>query len=150
MDERCTIPRWLVFLTRVFLGASLIFSDHGAATSQELPGFLAYATKNGFQWYAAFLKDVVIPRTALFGTLVVVGELYAGIAMVLGFTTRLAAVVALFLFANYLCAKGRLPWTPVIDASDIVLSLVVLCTAAGRVLGIDEYLHRRFPRVLFW
>ena len=150
MNAEIGIPRWLVVLARVQLGASFIFSDHGTARPGELTGFLAYASQNAFGWYAAFLRAVVIPRSALFGTLVLVAELYAGIAMVLGVTTRLAAAVALFLLVNYLCAKGRMPWTPGIDASDIVLALVVMFTAAGRVLGIDRSLHRRFPGFPLW
>jgi thiosulfate dehydrogenase [quinone] large subunit len=150
VNPEIAIPRWLVVLTRVQLGASFIFSDHGSGSPGELTGFLRYASEHGFGWYAAFLRAVVIPRSALFGTLVLVAELYAGIAMVLGVTTRLAAAVALFLLVNYLCAKGRMPWIPGIDPSDIVLALIVMITAAGRVLGLDRFLHQRFPAVPLW
>ncbi len=80
----------------------------------------------------------------------IVAELYAGFAMIAGITTRMAAAVALFLLVNYLCAKGQMPWTPGIDASDILLTLIVFFAAAGRTFGIDRFLHDRFPQVPLW
>jgi hypothetical protein len=70
--------------------------------------------------------------------------------MLLGLTTRLASVVSIFLLLNYLFAKPSVIGIPGIDTADIVLSIVVLVTAAGRVFGIDHFLHRRFPRVPLW
>jgi uncharacterized membrane protein YphA (DoxX/SURF4 family) len=150
MQRSLPIPAWVLLLTRVTLGASFFFSDHGTGEPGELARFLAFAQKRGFGWYTRFLEAVVIPRTDLFGTLVLVGELYVGIALVLGVTTRLAAGVAIFLCLNYLCAKGQLPWGPGIDSSDILLALIVLVTAAGRTVGIDRFLADRFPRVPIW
>jgi hypothetical protein len=57
---------------------------------------------------------------------------------------------ALFLLFNYLCAKGALPWGPGIDQSDIVLAFIILLSNAGRVLGVDRFLHKRFPKVPVW
>jgi len=150
MERTAHLPSWLLVFVRVALGASFLFSDHGTGSPDELAGFLDFAQHHAFGWYAHFLQAVVIPHAALFGTLVLWGELYVGIALVVGLTTRLAAVVALFLLTNYLCAKGRMPWQPGIDPSDILLALIVLATAAGRYLGLDRFLHDRFPRVPIW
>lgn len=144
------LPDWLLVLTRVVLGASFLFSDHGNATPDELAGFLAFARSHAFGWYASLLDAVVIPHAALVGNLIVVAEVAVGLALILGVATRLAAVTALWLLANYLCAKGRMPWYPGIDASDILLSLILFFTAAGRIFGIDRFLHRQFPRVPLW
>jgi thiosulfate dehydrogenase [quinone] large subunit len=141
---------WLFVLARVYLGVTFLFSDHGNRQPNELTGFLKFAMKNGYSWYQSFLNAVVLPHAATFGTLVVVAEIYAGIALVLGLTTRLAAFVALFLLFNYMCAKGDVPWGPGIDQSDIVLAIIVLCSGAGRILGVDRILHERFPRVPIW
>ncbi len=43
-----------------------------------------------------------------------------------------------------------MPWTPGIDASDILLTLIVFFAAAGRTFGIDRFLHDRFPQVPLW
>ena len=139
--------QWLFVLARVYLGISFFFSDHGNATPNELAGFLKFGLKHGYSWYQSFLNYAVVPHSATFGTLVVVAEIYVGIALVLGFTTRIATCVALFLLLNYMCAKGAVPWGPGIDQSDIVLALIILFSDAGRIFGIDKLLADRFPKL---
>jgi hypothetical protein len=43
-----------------------------------------------------------------------------------------------------------MPWRPGIDQADFVLAVVVPVTGAGRQLGLDRFLHARFPRVPLW
>ena len=114
-NSAVSLRLWLFVLARVYLGISFLFSDHGNAQTNELAGFLKFALKNGYGWYQNLLNSFVIPHSSTFGTLVVIAEIYAGIALLLGFTTRLASCVALFLLLNYICAKGALPWGPGID-----------------------------------
>jgi uncharacterized membrane protein YphA (DoxX/SURF4 family) len=139
--------QWLFVLARVYLGVSFLCSDHGNARPDEVAGFLKFALKNGYSWYRTLLNSFVVPHQATFGLLVLVAEIYAGIALVLGFTTRVATAVALFLLLNYLCAKGNLPWAPGIDQSDIVLAVIILLSDAGRIFGIDRLIARRFPKL---
>lgn len=148
-DRTSTVSshRWLFVLARIYLGISFLFSDHGNARPNELTGFLKFALRNGYGWYQNLLNSVVVPHTATFGTLVVIAEIYVGIALVLGFTTRLATLVALFLLINYLCAKGAAPWGPGIDQSDIILALIVLLGDAGRTFGLDKLIAKRFPKL---
>ena len=143
-----TSYRWLFVLARVYLGTSFLFSDHGNARPNELAGFLKFALKNGYGWYQNLLNSFVLPHSSTFGNFVVIAEVYIGIALVLGFTTRLAALVALFLLLNYMCAKGAVPWGPGIDQSDIILALIILLSDAGRTFGFDKLIARHFPR--FW
>jgi len=37
-----------------------------------------------------------------------------------------------------------------IDQSDIILALIVLLSNAGRVFGVDRYLHKCFPKIPIW
>jgi len=148
--QSATTHRWLFALARIYLGVSFFFSDHGNARPGELGGFLKYALANGYSWYANLLNAVVVPRADTFGILVVVAEIYVAIALVFGLTTRLAAGVAIFLLLNYLCAKGAVPWGPGIDQSDIVLAIIILLSDAGRVFGLDGFLHKRFPKAPIW
>jgi len=141
---------WLFVLARVYLGISFFFSDHGTQRPGELAGFLKYATTHGYSWYQHFISAVVIPRSATFGTLVFVAEIYVAIALVFGLTTRLAACAAIFLCFNYLCAKGLPFWGPGIDQSDIILAIIILLSDAGRTLGIDRFLHQKLPKVPIW
>ena len=141
---------WLFVLARVYLGTSFLFSDHGNTQPNELAGFLKYALHNGYGWYQNLLNSVVVPHSATFGTLIVIAEIYIGIALVIGFTTRLASCVALFLLLNYMCAKGALPWGPGIDQSDIILAAIIFFSDAGRIFGIDKLLADRFPKLWIW
>jgi uncharacterized membrane protein YphA (DoxX/SURF4 family) len=141
---------WLFVLARVYLGISFLFSDHGNAQPNELAGFPRFALKNGYGWYQNLLTSVVVPHSSTFGTLVVIAEIYVGIALVIGFTTRLAGCVALFLLLNYMCAKGALPWGPGIDQSDIILAVIILFSDAGRIFGIDQLLANQFPNLWIW
>jgi len=142
--------QWLFVLARVYLGITFFFSDHGNAQPNELAGFLKFALKNGYGWYQNLLNAVVVSHSSTFGALVVIAEIYVGIALVLGFTTRVAGSVALFLLFNYTCAKGALPWGPGIDQSDIILAVIILFSDAGRIFGIDKLLVNRFPKLWIW
>ena len=149
-DQPTGAHQWLFVLARIYLGVSFFFSDHGNREPGELIGFLKYAKEHGYSWYADLLNKVVVPHAATFGTWIVVAEVYVAIALVFGLTTRLAACVAIFLLVNYLCAKGALPWGPGIDQSDIVLAIIILLSDAGRVFGLDAFLHRRFRKIPIW
>jgi uncharacterized membrane protein YphA (DoxX/SURF4 family) len=149
-DQLAANRRWLFVLARIYLGVSFFFSDHGNRQPGEFPGFLKYAMEHGYSWYQNFLNAGVVPRAATFGPLIVISEIYIAIALVFGLTTRLAGCVAIFLLINYMCAKGALPWGPGIDQSDIVLAAIVLLSDAGRVRGVDSFLHKRFPKVPIW
>jgi len=146
-NSAVSLRLWLFVLARVYLGISFLFSDHGNAQPNELAGFLKFALKNGYGWYQNLLKSVVIPHSSTFGTLVVTAEIYVGIGLLLGFTTRLASCVALFLLLNYISAKGALPWGPGIDQSDIVLAIIILLSDAGHIFGVDKLIADRFPKL---
>jgi len=146
-EQTVTKRQWLFVLARAYLGISFFFSDHGNARPNELSGFLKFGLRNGYSWYQGFLNSVVVPHSATFGTLVVIAEIYVGIALVIGLSTRVATCVALFLLLNFMCAKGAVPWGPGIDQSDIVLALIILFSDAGRIFGVDKLLADRFPKL---
>src|SRR4051794_33875961 len=52
--------------------------------------------------FRSFLENVVIEHDQTFTLLVIVGELAVGLALILGAMTRLTAVVALLMNANFL------------------------------------------------
>ncbi len=57
----------------------------------------------------------------------------------------------MFLFLNFMLAKGRLFWSP--DSEDAAVffsALVVMLGAAGRVWGVDARLARRWPSLPLW
>jgi uncharacterized membrane protein YphA (DoxX/SURF4 family) len=144
------LPR--LYLGIVFAVASVGKLTQGADFAGPMSGLLTKVTlKNGYGWYAPFVRTVVLPNAHLFAMLVIAGEAFVAISMLFGLMTRLGAVVAIFLLANYVSAKGVALWSPGSnDVADIVLALVVLCGGAGRICGIDASLAKRFPKVPLW
>jgi len=151
-----SVPRALLLILRLHLGTILLLTDLGKLTRPhafvaEMLGFVQPMLQRASAPYAAFLRDVVIPHASLFSHLVMTGELTAALSLLTGTLTRLGAGIAMFLFLNYMLAKGRIFWSP--DSEDAAVffsALVVLLGAAGRSFGVDRYLHRRWPRAWLW
>jgi uncharacterized membrane protein YphA (DoxX/SURF4 family) len=149
------VSRWLLVVLRLHLGIILLLTVTGKLTgdgpfSEQLLGFVRRGAGRG-GLYGGFLREVVIPHATLFSYLVMNGELFAGLSLLLGAVTRLGAGVAMFLFVNYMLAKGRWFWSPDSEDAAVFLSaLVVLIGAAGRTFGIDAVLRRRWPSVPLW
>lgn len=151
------VPRSLLVILRVHLGAILLITDAGKLLraepfSVEMVQFIdAMLKRPGFAWYQHFLRGVVLPHATTFGVLVMIGELVAGICLLTGTMTRLGAAIAMLLFLNYMFAKGRWFLSP--DSEDAAVffsALVVALGAAGRSFGFDALLARRWPRAILW
>jgi thiosulfate dehydrogenase [quinone] large subunit len=107
--------------------------------------------QRGHQFYQEFVRQVILPNATAFAGLVTWGELLVGVALVLGILTRFSAAAALLLVLNYMLAKGAWFWTPSSsDAAYVAISLALLIGGAGRTLGLDALLARRWPRSLLW
>jgi uncharacterized membrane protein YphA (DoxX/SURF4 family) len=151
------VSRYLLVILRLHLGIIFLLTDLGKLTraqpfSVEMLSFLqGYSLRVASAPYQHFLQAVVIPHATLFSYLVMAGELVAGLSLLFGLGTRLGASIAMFLFLNYMLAKGRLFWSP--DSEDAAVffsALVVLLGAAGRVWGVDAYLAKRWPAIPLW
>jgi len=149
------ISRAILVLPRLYLGA--IFSLAVSAKlfagnfTAHMTAFLNAMLPNASSAYQSFAQAFILPNAAVIATLVIVGETFVGIAMLVGLTTRLASAVAIVLLLNYMLAKGMTFLAPASnDAADIVLAIVVGVGAAGRFWGIDAILARRYPRIPLW
>ena len=149
--------RALLAFLRIYLGVILFITVLGKLTrddpfATEMLGFLGgVVRRRALPWYTDFIQQVVIPHATLFSYLVMTGELFAAISLLTGTITRLGALVAMFLFLNFMLAKGRMFWSPDSqDAAIFFIALVVCLGRAGRVWGIDALLGRRWPRSWFW
>jgi uncharacterized membrane protein YphA (DoxX/SURF4 family) len=96
-------------------------------------------------------QQVVVPNAELFRSLITWGQLSIGVFLIVGLMTRLWAAAALILCVVYTLGERAGPWTPG-DATGLlaVMSLAILLGAAGRTLGLDSALARRWPRSPFW
>jgi uncharacterized membrane protein YphA (DoxX/SURF4 family) len=157
-------PEKLLVVLRVLLGWTFLTPAYAKLFGTLTPTSLAfdmgkgqiksfvggYGVSHGYEWYRGFLQTVVMHHAGLFGALVTVGELYVAFALLFGITTRLAAGVAIFMLLNFMAAKGVKPWIQTGEESDIVLCLIVMIGSAGRTLGVDRFLHERYPRIPIW
>jgi uncharacterized membrane protein YphA (DoxX/SURF4 family) len=149
------LARAALVLLRVYLGVVFLISAVPKLRTDFTPGLTAFleqrAMEQSHPFYRQFLQEVVLPNTQLIGALVTWGQLLVGVLLVRGLMTRLSATVALLLTLNYMLAKGAWPWTPSSnDAAFAAISLALVIGAAGRTLGLDSMLARRWPRSPLW
>jgi uncharacterized membrane protein YphA (DoxX/SURF4 family) len=149
------ISRAILVLPRLFLGLIFSVAAYSKISSGGFPAhlgsFLAQILPNATPGYQEFAQRVVLPNIALVAKLVMIGEAFVGVALLIGMTTRLASAVAIFLLVNYMLAKGMALWAPASnDAADIILAIVIGTGAAGRVWGIDVVLSKYYPRIPLW
>ncbi|HEY6907754.1 MAG TPA: DoxX family membrane protein, partial [Myxococcales bacterium] len=106
------VPRWLLVIPRLHLGVILLITVAGKlARGNFTAEMLQFLQRPGMAaapaFYRAFVASEVIPHARVFAGLVIAGELLAGLSLLLGLGTRVGACVAMFLFLNYMLAKGR-------------------------------------------
>ena len=149
------MARWALVLLRVYLGAVFLLAALPKIHQDFSPGLTTFlkqvALERGHPFYQEFVHRVILPNVAAFAALITWGELLVGVTLVLGLLTRFSAGFALVLALNYMFAKGVWFWTPTSnDAASVAIALALLIGAAGRTLGLDALLARRWPRSPFW
>jgi uncharacterized membrane protein YphA (DoxX/SURF4 family) len=78
-------------------------------------------------------------------------ELLVGLTLVLGLMTRLSATVALLVVVNCMLGKGEgLGQLLSGQGAFAVIAVALLVGAAGRTLGLDALLAKRWPRSPLW
>lgn len=88
-----------------------------------------------------FLQNFAIPLYVLVAWVITVGEIYSGVGLLLGVTTRIAAGVSMFILCGFAIGGYY-------DASLIpffLLNAMFLWWASGLWLGIDRPLAKKYP-----
>ncbi len=100
------------------------------------------ATIDIYPWYKNFLLNYVEPHRELFGYLVMSGEIAVGACLLLGFCTRFAAAVGLFMLVNYFFGPGMARGGATLAQSQTFIALLAIFVLAnpGRTLGLDALL----------
>jgi hypothetical protein len=145
------LPGWPLALFRIAYG--LLYLD----MAQQKAPWIGYGWLRGFieqeiahptfGWYAAFLKDLVLPNFALFASMTFLVELALGVALFLGVLTRLAGAIGFLWQAQIALGAFNVPgeWYWIWP----LLTLPLFCfafTGAGRVLGLDHWLEPALGR----
>jgi thiosulfate dehydrogenase [quinone] large subunit len=149
------LARGALVILRVYLGVVFLVAALPKIQRDVTPEFIGFleqvAMQRGHPFYQRFVESVVLPSASAFAVLVSWGELLVGVTLILGLLTRFSAALALVLALNYMFAKGAWFWSPWSnDAALVAISLALLIGAAGRTLGLDTFLARRWPRSPFW
>jgi uncharacterized membrane protein YphA (DoxX/SURF4 family) len=92
---------------------------------------------------SVFVGDLVLPNLNLFGPLVYLAEASIGISLLLGFMSRLGALLGVLMGINLwlglYSAPGEWPWTYMFL---IIIQLLFFIDPPGRVLGADALIRR--------
>ena len=158
MHEQFSIrlPGWPLVFLRICLGILFLRAVQGklAAGSHWPDGMVAFLNQqreSAFAFYWTFIENVIIPHKVMFGNLVSIGELGIGLLLITGTATRLAAFLGVAMVLNYMWAKGQVFWVPTSHDTLFILVLLTLgAVGAGRVLGIDYFLAKKYPRSWTW
>ncbi len=146
------LTTWPIALLRIYCGLFFLIHGWGKVTregglggfAEGMAGFLG-TRETMFDFYRGFVEAVVIPNQGFFAFLVAYGELFLGLAMILGLATRYAALAGVFMVLNFWFAKGLGFWAG--QNHDVVWAFILLALAlvpAGHVYGLDAKLSHRF------
>jgi uncharacterized membrane protein YphA (DoxX/SURF4 family) len=119
------------------------YLSSGASLGRQLEQGLA----NSQDFYQSFLSSVVIPNVDLFARLVVLGESFVALTMILGLLTRAGGMVGIVLNLNYMLMKGLANSAGSVDRLFVLTELVMIVAAAGQVWGLDGALAPRLARI---
>jgi uncharacterized membrane protein YphA (DoxX/SURF4 family) len=148
----------LLLPLRIFMGVTFVYAGvqhltDSAYFDPSKPGYIGhlvsqYAVGSPIQ---GFLLGVVAPNAVTFGYLVAVGESLIGVAILLGFLFRLAALAGLLLNLTFFLSAT---WTafPFYFGSDIVFVmcwLTLLFTGPQAGLSVDSIIAKR-SQTLRW
>ena len=143
---------WLVFL-RLIIGVEwLVFGIKkliDTAFVSSMTGYLAYFNAgNPNTWYVNLTNNAFIPNAELLGWLVRLGELFVGLALILGIFTNIGAIASIFMNLNYYFAAAHLSSsTQSLNWIMAALGIIILLSPGIKNLSIDQIVAEKIPRL---
>lgn len=145
-------PRYYLAFLRIMVGYHFLAVGWPKLTgaflgSEQLAGRLANIAADPVGLHRAFITEVVVPNAVLFSYVVALGEVAIGLSFVSGCLVRVSGLFASFHNLNIYLAIAYANGGAQLHLNRlyVVLHLVFVLTAAGRVLGVDGWLKRRYP-----
>lgn len=137
-----------IFIGYHFISVAVRKLSGGFLSGDALPGTLAAAADDPFSWHRDFVFNVVVPNSVVFSYLVCFGELAIGISLLFGCLVRVSSLFGAFHNLNiYLAiAIPRGGATLGLNRLFIVCLVIFALAGAGRSLGLDGILKKRFPQ----
>lgn len=152
--SRASVPFWTV--VRLYLGYLWLSAGIGKITSPAWVGPEAGGAVSGFLtraltlttgehpsvqgWYAWLIENAFLPNAALFSHLVAFGEVFIGIALMLGLLTGVSAFFGGFMNAAFLFA-GTVSTNPLMF---VLATWLVLAWRVAGYWGLDFWV---LPRI---
>jgi uncharacterized membrane protein YphA (DoxX/SURF4 family) len=132
-------------VVRICLGVFFLFEGMDKAAWLANPSLLVTNSlqnwaRNGVAISRWYIENVCIPGAPVFARLVFLGEVATGIALLLGFWTRRASVVALFMVLNIHFAHSSLFKFGFLSQGD---GLPVLAGLLALAIGGEDFLSKR-------
>lgn len=149
-----TVNQWLALL-RIAVGLWWIKSVFHKplrkfVSGQMVDWTLALADNHPVPAYGAVIRRMVVPSKSWFPYLILLGEAAAGIGLILGFLTPVAALLGVFLNLNYLGLAGVRPKDISVNRAYqceqgqnlmmVAAQVVLFVMASGRTWGLDGIL----------
>jgi uncharacterized membrane protein YphA (DoxX/SURF4 family) len=106
-------------------------------------------SENPLGFYAAFINNVILPVRGLFAPFQMVTELLLGLALIAGFLTPLFSLAGIFFLLNTFLATFLQDWYWS-HLMPIAILFVVMLARAGRSMGVDARMARRFGPRFWW
>jgi thiosulfate dehydrogenase [quinone] large subunit len=140
---------WPIVLLRAYTGVFFAYYGFGKISrggfADGLERFVRGNLDNSYGIIRPFLESVVLPNKAVFAILVSWGELFIGLALIVGLATRYASaagalMVTVFWFTKgqgFLAAQNH-------DAIWFMIFVVLATIHAGRIHSLDAKLADRF------
>src|SRR6204780_5865951 len=145
MAVGCTAMRVCLGIMWIQAGVAKLWGAENPAflhnNGAGVAGFAVHGTA-AYSWWGSFLHGFVVPNSGWIGVLVAVAEFTVGIALVLGFFTRIAALGSLALLFTYVMSG-----TASVCAFYALFAIVVLATwRTSSWIGLDGLISGRRQR----
>jgi thiosulfate dehydrogenase [quinone] large subunit len=138
---------------RLFIGMGWLraaaekIADPGWYDGTALTAFLKDELAGGhvvFPFYRALITDVFLPNASALGVIVLIGELLAGVAILIGMFTNAALLGGMFMNLNFILAGAPDP-----SAFYFLIQVALFVGGIGAIAGVDASLGRRIKNPLF-
>lgn len=152
LREQFRRPTYLGYLALARIAIGYHFTNVGWAKvrrgfdADDLTRFLDNLENDPSAWHRAFIEGWVVPNADFFSQLVAYGELAIGLSLLTGCLVRIASSFGAFHNLNIYLAVADSGADFALGRIYVLLHILFVITAAGRSLGLDAWLHRKFPR----
>ena len=144
-------PLFWISMLRIIIGLMFLSTWlpnmlDGLYTPDGLLRFFTFEfpqSQNPITFYGNFIENVILPIRNVFAPFQLVTELLLGVALLIGIFSPLASLAGIFFLLNTMLATlgHDWIWSYILPISILV---VVFFSRAGRMVGLDALLHKRY------